>query len=144
MFATASPAKHGVLAGMGLDPERVASSRDAGFAEKFLAATGGTGMDIVLNALAGELTDASLRLLPRGGAFIEMGKTDPRDPALVAHDHPGVAYRAFDLSQADPARLGQVLQQAIGPAGELVKLAPLPPVRAWDSTRRAEGGGSGS
>jgi hypothetical protein len=41
-------------------------------------------MDIVLNALAGELTDASLRLLPRGGAFLEMGKTDIRDVAQVA------------------------------------------------------------
>ena len=47
-------------------------------------------MDIVLNSLAGELTDASLRLLPRGGAFVEMGKTDVRDPAQVARDHPGV------------------------------------------------------
>ena len=41
-------------------------------------------MDIVLNALAGELTDASLRLLPRGGVFVEMGKTDVRDAGEVA------------------------------------------------------------
>ena len=75
---------------MGLDEAHIASSRDAGFEAKFLAATGGAGMDIVLNALAGELTDASLRLLPRGGVFIEMGKTDIRDPAQVAADHPGV------------------------------------------------------
>ena len=74
----------------------IASSRTAEFEGEFLAATGGAGVDIVLNALAGELTDASLRLLPRGGAFVEMGKTDVRDPAAVAAEHPGVAYRAFD------------------------------------------------
>ena len=50
-------------------------------------------MDIVLNALAGELTDASLRLLANGGAFIEMGRTDLRDPAQVAAAHPGVEYQ---------------------------------------------------
>ena len=64
---------------LGLDEAHIASSRTPEFAEKFLAATGGRGVDIVLNSLAGELDDASLRLLPRGGRFIEMGKTDIRD-----------------------------------------------------------------
>ena len=36
-------------------------------------------MDVVLNALAGEFIDASLALLPNGGRFLEMGKTDIRD-----------------------------------------------------------------
>ena len=114
VFGTASPAKHPVLAAMGLDDAHVASSRSAEFAGKFLAATGGAGMDIVLNALAGELTDASLRLLPRGGAFIEMGKTDLRDPAAVARDYPGVSYRAFDLTEVGPDRLGDMLAAAGG------------------------------
>ena len=48
-------------------------------------------MDVVLNALAGEFVDASLRLLPRGGRFIEMGKTDLRDPPTVAGRIPGSA-----------------------------------------------------
>ena len=104
VFATASPGKHPVLAAMGLDQGHVASSRDAGFEREFLAATGGAGMDIVLNSLAGELADASLRLLPRGGAFIEMGKTDVRDPRQVAADYPGVVYRAFEPGR--PARPG--------------------------------------
>ena len=89
VYGTASPGKHPVLAGLGLDAAHVASSRTAEFEPQFLAATGGAGVDVVLNALAGELTDASLRLLPRGGAFVEMGKTDVRDPAQVAWDHRG-------------------------------------------------------
>jgi NADPH:quinone reductase-like Zn-dependent oxidoreductase len=63
VFGTASPAKHGVLAGRGLDGGHVASSRTPGFEQVLTAATGGAGMDVVLNALAGELADASLRLL---------------------------------------------------------------------------------
>src|ERR1039457_4192070 len=105
VYGTASPGKRGVLAGLGLDQAHIGSSRTADFEAKFLAATG-AGVDIVLNSLAGELTDASLRLLRSGGAFIELNKTDVRDPATVARDHPGVAYQAFDLSEARPARLG--------------------------------------
>jgi acyl transferase domain-containing protein/NADPH:quinone reductase-like Zn-dependent oxidoreductase/acyl carrier protein len=136
VFGTASPGKHRVLAGLGLDADHVASSRSAEFEEAFLAATGGAGMDIVLNALAGELTDASLRLLPRGGAFIEMGKTDVRDPARVAADHPGVRYRPFVTGQAGPDRLGEILTQVTGllAAGTLAGL----PVRAWDVRRARE------
>ena len=136
VFGTASPGKHPVLAAMGLDQAHVASSRDARFEEQFLAATGGAGMDIVLNALAGELTDASLRLLPRGGAFLEMGKTDPRDPAEVGRLHPGVAYLPFDVADAGPGRLGQILARAVAllAAGTL----PMPPVAARDVRRARE------
>jgi NADPH:quinone reductase-like Zn-dependent oxidoreductase/acyl carrier protein len=135
VYVTASPGKHAVLAAMGLDAAHVASSRGAGFEGEFLAATGGAGMDIVLNALAGELTDASLRLLPRGGAFIEMGKTDLRDAAGIAQDHPGVRYLAFSTGEAGPDRLGEILGEVTGllASGELA----LAPVRCWD-VRRAE------
>ncbi|WP_396448209.1 beta-ketoacyl synthase N-terminal-like domain-containing protein, partial [Actinomadura sp.] len=130
VYATASTGKHGAVAALGVPPGRVADSRTLGFADRFLDATGGEGVDVVLNALAHEHTDASLRLLPRGGRFVELGKTDVRDPAAVAARHPGVRYRAFDLAEAGPERIGAML-------GELLRLfrdgvlAP-PPVRAWD------------
>jgi acyl transferase domain-containing protein/NADPH:quinone reductase-like Zn-dependent oxidoreductase/acyl carrier protein len=136
VFATASPSKHHLLAAMGLDQDHVASSRNAEFEARFAASTGGAGMDVVLNALAGELTDASLRLLPRGGAFIEIGKTDPRDPVQVAADHPGVVYQGFELGQIDPGRLGQVLAEVMGLLADGTLLAPL--VRAWDIRRAGE------
>jgi acyl transferase domain-containing protein/NADPH:quinone reductase-like Zn-dependent oxidoreductase/NAD(P)-dependent dehydrogenase (short-subunit alcohol dehydrogenase family)/acyl carrier protein len=136
VFGTASPGKHPVLAALGLDADHVGSSRDASFAARFGAVTGGAGMDIVLNALAGELTDASLGLLPRGGVFVEMGKTDRRDPARVAGDYPGVCYRAFDVAEAGPDRLGQILAEVTGllAAGVLA----LPPVMAWDVRQAPE------
>ena len=90
----------------------------------------------MLNALAGELTDAGLRLLAPGGLFLEMGKTDLRDPGQVAAGHPGVAYRPFDLSEAGPGRLAEILAEVTGllAAGVLA----LPPVRAWDARRAAK------
>ncbi|MFE3498148.1 polyketide synthase dehydratase domain-containing protein, partial [Streptomyces sp. NPDC059175] len=73
VFGTASPGKWGVLRGLGLDDARIASSRELDFEGSFLEATGGRGVDVVLDSLAREFVDASLRLLPRGGRFLEMG-----------------------------------------------------------------------
>ncbi|MDT0616596.1 MDR/SDR family oxidoreductase, partial [Streptomyces lancefieldiae] len=102
IYATASPAKWPALRSLGLDDAHLASSRDVGFAEAFLNSSGGRGVDVVLNSLAHEFVDASLALLPGGGTFVEMGKTDIRDLEQVAADHAGVDYRAFDLYEAGP------------------------------------------
>ncbi|MFD0352328.1 type I polyketide synthase, partial [Streptomyces sp. NPDC127110] len=136
VFATASEGKWDALRAAGLDDAHIASSRDASFEERFAAATGGEGVDVVLNSLAGELTDASLRLLPRGGRFVEMGKTDVRDPQDVGRDHPGAAYRAFDLAEAGPDRIAEMLTE-LGRLFEAGVLQPLP-VRAWDIRRAPE------
>ncbi|WP_212818410.1 type I polyketide synthase [Polymorphospora rubra] len=130
VYATASPGKWGVLRGLGVAEERIASSRDTGFERAFGSVSGGAGVDVVLDALAGEFVDASLRLLPRGGRFVEMGKTDVRDPGLVAASHPGVAYRAFDLNEAGGVRIGQMLSELLG-LFEAGVLTPLP-VRSWE------------
>ncbi|MER5705952.1 SDR family NAD(P)-dependent oxidoreductase, partial [Micromonospora sp. NPDC002296] len=87
-------------------------------------------VDVVLDALAGEFVDASLRLLPRGGRFVEMGKTDIRDPRQVAERHPGVTYRAFDLNEAGHARISEMLTELLALFEQGV-LRPLP-VRVWD------------
>ncbi|MFI6339609.1 SDR family NAD(P)-dependent oxidoreductase [Streptomyces sp. NPDC050535] len=102
VYGTASPAKWPALRALGLDDDHLASSRDLEFVEKFLDSSDGRGVDVVLNSLAFEFVDASLRLLPGGGNFIEMGKTDIRDPHQVAARHPGVDYRAFDAYEASP------------------------------------------
>ncbi|MET7836859.1 type I polyketide synthase, partial [Micromonospora sediminicola] len=130
VYATASPGKWDTLRRLGVAEDRIASSRTTEFEAAFLAASGGAGVDVVLDALAGEFVDASLRLLPRGGRFVEMGKTDVRDPDLVAAQHPGVAYRSFDLNEAGGGRIGQMLAELLD-LFERDALSPLP-VRAWD------------
>ena len=79
------------------------------FRERFLEVTGGQGVDVVLDSLAGEFVDASLGLLGGGGRFVEMGKTDIREPVEVASEHAGVVYRAFDLMDAGPERIREML-----------------------------------
>ncbi len=133
VFATASEGKWDVLRGMGLDGDHIASSRDVGFEEKFRAVTGGRGMDVVLNALAGEFVDASLRITAPGGRFLEMGKTDIRDPETVGG---GVRYRAFDLGEAGPERNKGLLGELLDLFAEGA-LRPLP-VRTWDVRRARE------
>jgi acyl transferase domain-containing protein/D-arabinose 1-dehydrogenase-like Zn-dependent alcohol dehydrogenase/acyl carrier protein len=130
VLATASPWKWDVLRSQGFEDGHIASSRDLEFRERFLRTTEGHGVDVVLNSLTRELVEASLELLPRGGRFIEMGKTDIRDPDEVARRHEGVRYRAFDLIEASPERIRQILEELL----ELFErgvLEPLP-VRAWD------------
>lgn len=92
------------LRALGLADTHIASSRDTGFA----AAWHGAGIDVVLNALAGEFVDASLGLLSDGGRFLEMGKTDVRDADEVAAARPGVRYQAFDLIESGPERIAEM------------------------------------
>nr|WP_246422139.1 type I polyketide synthase [Nocardiopsis mwathae] len=130
VFATAHPAKWPVLRAMGLDDEHIASSRTAEFEERFRQVTSGRGVDVVLNALAGDLTDASLRLLAPGGRFVEMGRTDVRDPDEVAAAHPGTAYHPIDLLELPHDRVRALLEEVTG----LLREARLdaPPVAVWD------------
>ncbi|MFG1915824.1 SDR family NAD(P)-dependent oxidoreductase [Micromonospora sp. NPDC048898] len=130
VFATASAPKWDAVRALGIPGDRIASSRDLGFREAFLDATGGAGVDVVLDALAGEFVDASLDLLPRGGRFIEMGKADLRDPDVVAGTHPGVRYRSYDLFEAGPDRIQQMLVEILDLFGRGV-LEPSP-IRTWD------------
>ncbi|MGV9820723.1 SDR family NAD(P)-dependent oxidoreductase [Nocardia xishanensis] len=136
LLVTASRPKWNVLRDMGFDDSDIADSRTLDFERKFLDATGGRGVDIVLDSLAGEFVDASLRLLPRGGRFVEMGMIDRRDPADVAAAHPGVRYGSFMLMEAGPDRLREILAALV----ELFdggKLAPYP-TTAWDMRRAPE------
>ncbi|MFE9770069.1 MDR/SDR family oxidoreductase, partial [Streptomyces sp. NPDC005808] len=136
VYGTASQAKWPVLAGLGIPAERTASSRTLDFAEVFAAETGGRGVDVVLNSLAGEFVDASLGLLARGGRFLEMGKTDIRDAAEVAQRHEGVEYRAFELLDAGLDRIQEMLLELL----DLFRQGALalPPTRAWDIRQAPE------
>ncbi|MGC2374229.1 MAG: SDR family NAD(P)-dependent oxidoreductase [Solirubrobacteraceae bacterium] len=133
VLGTASPWKWGALGPLGIEEGDIASSRDLDFEQRLRDATGGRGVDVVLNSLAREFVDASLRLLGSGGRFLEMGKTDIRAHDTVAAAHEGVHYRAFDLVEAGPQRIEGMLSQLLA-LFEQGALRPLP-VRAWDVRR---------
>ncbi|MEU9291943.1 SDR family NAD(P)-dependent oxidoreductase, partial [Streptomyces sp. NPDC048275] len=136
VFGTASPGKWAAVRAAGLDEAHLANSRTLDFEKKFLEVTQGAGVDVVLDSLAREFVDASLRLLPRGGRFLEMGKTDVRDADEVCARHPGVVYQAFDMLDAGLDRIQEMLCElyALFEAGTL---RPLP-MTAWDIRRAPE------
>ncbi|MEV6960773.1 type I polyketide synthase [Streptomyces sp. NPDC051207] len=129
VYGTASPEKWHVLRDLGLDDAHIASSRDTGFATAF------PQVDVVLNALSGEFIDASARLLRPGGRFLEMGKTDLRDPA----DFPGADYRPFDLMELPPHEMQRLLTVVLDLFATGALSAPRPSVwpiaRATDAFR---------
>ncbi|HWO65048.1 MAG TPA: SDR family NAD(P)-dependent oxidoreductase, partial [Umezawaea sp.] len=138
VYGTASTGKWDALRAAGIADDHIASSRTIDFEHQFTIATDGQGVDVVLNALSGEFVDASLRLLAQGhgGRFLEMGKTDVRDPAAVAKQHLDVAYTAFDLIEAGPDRIGELLTRLHGWFAD-GSLTPLP-VTTWDIHRAPE------
>ncbi|WP_344488893.1 SDR family NAD(P)-dependent oxidoreductase [Streptomyces enissocaesilis] len=75
VIATAgSPAKRDLLTLLGAD--HVLDSRTLAFADEVLELTGGEGVDVVLNSLAGEAIARNLDVLRPGGRCIELGKRD--------------------------------------------------------------------
>ncbi|WP_437112630.1 SDR family NAD(P)-dependent oxidoreductase [Streptomyces hydrogenans] len=136
VFATASGGKWGALRELGVAEDRLASSRTTDFEDSVREATGGAGVDVVLNSLTGEFVDASLRLLGPGGRFVEMGIADLRDPEEVAAARPGVAYHPFELLDMDPDTVGAVLASVRELFARGV-LEPLP-VTTWDVARAPE------
>ncbi|HUB53710.1 MAG TPA: SDR family NAD(P)-dependent oxidoreductase, partial [Mycobacterium sp.] len=133
VFATASRGKWDTLRAMGFDDDHIGDSRTLEFEDKFRAATGGRGVDVVLDSLAGDFVDASLRLVAPGGVFLEMGKTDIRETAVIAREYPGVRYRAFDLFEAGADHIERMLTDLARLFGDSTLRAL--PVTAFDVRR---------
>ncbi|MFI9031222.1 type I polyketide synthase [Streptomyces sp. NPDC053560] len=133
VFATAGQGKWDVLRSLGVADDHIASSRTLDFAHAFAEVAGDGGIDVVLNALAGEFVDASMGLLGDGGRFLEMGKTDIRDADSLPDD---ITYRPFDLGMVDPDRIQQMLLDLVG-LFDTGTLSPLP-VRNWDVRRAVD------
>ncbi|HVA87590.1 MAG TPA: SDR family NAD(P)-dependent oxidoreductase [Candidatus Saccharimonadales bacterium] len=74
VYATASEGKRDFVRSLGVT--HVFDSRTLSFAEEIRAATGGRGVDVVLNHLAGDFIPASISTLAPYGRFVEIGKRD--------------------------------------------------------------------
>ncbi len=127
IFATAgSPRKREYLESLGI--QRVMNSRSLDFAEQILQATGGEGIDLVLNSLTGETIASSLSVLRPNGRFLELGKTDLWDQSRVDAFRPGVTFHAIALDRMmaeEPATIRELWQEVM-PQFEDGRLAPLP------------------
>ncbi|MBX3422781.1 MAG: SDR family NAD(P)-dependent oxidoreductase [Pirellulaceae bacterium] len=93
----------------------VMDSRTLSFGAQTLEATGGEGVDAVLNSLPGPAIATGLGVLKTGGRFLEIGKRDIyNDAALGLYPfRNNLALFAIDLDQLfkqQPARMGQMLR----------------------------------
>ncbi|XP_039292597.1 fatty acid synthase-like [Nilaparvata lugens] len=59
-----------------LSDRNITNSRDTSFEQHIMRETKGRGVDLVLNSLAQEMLQASVRCLAKGGRFLEIGKID--------------------------------------------------------------------
>lgn len=59
-----------------LTDRHICNSRDTTFEQQVLVETDGRGVDLVLNSLAEEKLQASVRCLAKDGRFLEIGKYD--------------------------------------------------------------------
>jgi NADPH:quinone reductase-like Zn-dependent oxidoreductase/acyl carrier protein len=100
IFATAgSDEKRAFLKAQGI--EHVMNSRTLEFADEVMRITGGEGVDIVLNSLAGEFIPKGIATLRAGGRFLEIGKVDILQNSqlgLQLLDN-NIAFFAIDLSK---------------------------------------------
>jgi len=130
IFATAgSPEKRDFLRSVGV--RHVLDSRSLAFADEVLALTGGRGVDVVLNSLAGAAMERSLETLASFGRFVEIGVRDLHEPGRrigLHHFRKSQSFFAFDLKRLideQPADVAAALREVIGFIREH-GLTPLP------------------
>jgi acyl transferase domain-containing protein/NAD(P)-dependent dehydrogenase (short-subunit alcohol dehydrogenase family) len=117
IFATAgTDEKCDFLKSLGIG--HVFDSRSLSFADEILQATGGEGVDVVLNSLAGEAIPASLSILRSGGRFLELGRQDIYKNAKLglAPFKNNLAFFAIDLAcliRQNPTHVGSLLHEAV-------------------------------
>ena len=96
IFATASRGKWAHLRSQGI--KHIFDSRSLDYSRQVLEATGGAGVDVVLDSMAGEHVMASLDCLGHGGHFVEIGKIDTLTPEEVQAKRGDVQYAIFDMA----------------------------------------------
>lgn len=96
---------------MSIPRERIFHSRDTSFLPGVMGATGGRGVDVVLNSLSGELLHTAWRCLAEFGTFVEIGRRD-----LLGHGR--LAMEQFESNRSfvgfDLAHLGHQRPRVVG------------------------------
>ncbi len=104
------------------------NSRTLDFAEEVKLATGGEGVDVVLNSLNGEFIPKSLEILSKQGRFIEIGKIGIWNHDQVQDQRADIAYFPFDLleiSTQNPDLIASMLTELMEEFAQN-SLKPLP------------------
>jgi acyl transferase domain-containing protein/NADPH:quinone reductase-like Zn-dependent oxidoreductase/SAM-dependent methyltransferase/aryl carrier-like protein len=129
VLATAgNPEKRQFLQALGV--EHVMDSRSLAFADEVMAITGGRGVDVVLNSLAGAAIPKGLACLADYGRFLEIGKRDIYGNSRIGLKpfRKNLSFFAIDLDRAmreRPAVLAALFRRLMQDVRD-GRLAPLP------------------
>ena len=119
IFATAGrPEKRDYLHSLGV--KHVMDSRSLQFADDVMEATGGEGVDLVLNSLAGEYLVKSVGVLREFGRFLEIGRKDIYEDASLGlfPFRRNLSFHAIDLQPMAPDGLAALLEETLRPFHE--------------------------
>src|SRR5690606_27709951 len=86
------------------------------FADEIARITGGKGVDIVLNSLAGPLLDKSFECVADGGVFLEIGKRGLWTHERVAQLGRGSRYHIVDCNdnaRDTPTMVGEIFTRVL-------------------------------
>ncbi|OHX00063.1 polyketide synthase [Colletotrichum incanum] len=141
IFATVgSPDKVQTLVDVfGIPRNRIFSSRDSSFYLGIMDATNGSGVDLVLNSLSGELLHLSWKCVSAFGKMLELGKQDFQGHGTLGMDN-FEANRTFcgiDLSQLALER-PKVLKRLLERCKNLLEEGSIKPVNPITSFKAAE------
>jgi NADPH:quinone reductase-like Zn-dependent oxidoreductase len=93
-----------VMEKYGIPADHVFFSRDTTFAAGIMGVTGGKGVDVVLNSLAGTLLQESFNCLAPFGRFVELGKRDFESNNSLAME---AFTKAVSFSSVDVINFGE-------------------------------------
>lgn len=103
-------------------------SRGADLRDAVLRLTGGRGVDVVLNSLAGDMLTAGIECVARLGAFVEIGKTDIY---RSSHIRMGSFDRSITFASVDLIVLGDdqpdVVHETLGAVADLLAKGRIQP-----------------
>ncbi|KFH40913.1 Lovastatin nonaketide synthase-like protein [Hapsidospora chrysogenum ATCC 11550] len=132
VFATAgSQGKRQLLRDVyGIQDDHIFSSRDVSFAAGVMATTKGAGVDVVLNALTGEMLHESCGILSPLGRLVDIGQQDTlgnKRLEMKAFDN-GKSFLAVDVAKVVELQ-GRVVRRALKECMDLLETKRVRPVQ---------------
>ncbi|KAK5996471.1 Highly reducing polyketide synthase srdA [Cladobotryum mycophilum] len=93
--------RHFLINKFGLDPSNIFSSLGTSFLDDILKATGGRGVDVIINSLKGDQLHATWKCAAEFGRFVEIGNADSAAAGRLEMDQflKNTTFTAFDISK---------------------------------------------
>lgn len=137
IFATVGTAdkRDLIMQKYGVQADRIFNSRDTSFVREIFAATGGRGVDVVLNSLSGPQLQESFNVLAPFGHLVEIGKRDlERNSSLEMRPFSRqVSFSSFDLI-AMTRHKGLEVHRVLAEVARLIEnklLTPVDPIKVY-------------